>query len=421
MKKRLFTGSIILTFIIEITFLIFFATRKFDLSQDRVAVNECMHSIQNNWNNIKDYDNSSEFDYVVLDLNGDVLYKTKSGLSENISDAISHRDTVIDILVENKIVGKLVLYNDESSILESQKLSMIIILIGVVIIQMAIYIGYIAYIDYTMLSPFTQLKGFAERVAGGNLDVPLEMDKQNIFGAFTESFDLMRSELKRARIAEAQAVASKKELVAKLSHDIKTPVASIKATCELGNAITHDEKVKHSYMQIIQKADQINTLVTNLFTATLEELEQLSVDAVDTSSLDIKKLLENSDYLKRSTIPSIPECLIYVDKLRLQQVFDNIFSNSYKYANTEMNVSISKEDKFLKIEIEDYGDGVKEDELLLLKEKYKRGDNSRNIEGVGLGLYISNYFMEKMNGELILNNSEKGFAVIVLIALSGMI
>ena len=62
----------------------------------------------------------------------------------------------------------------------------------------------------TMIRPFRKLKGFAERIAGGNLDIPLEMDKRNLFGAFTESFDIMRSELKKARLAEAQAQQSKK-------------------------------------------------------------------------------------------------------------------------------------------------------------------------------------------------------------------
>ena len=59
------------------------------------------------------------------------------------------------------------------------------------------------------------------------------MDRENVFGAFTESFDLMRHELRRARERERRASQSKKELVAKLSHDIKTPIASIRAVAEV--------------------------------------------------------------------------------------------------------------------------------------------------------------------------------------------
>ena len=62
------------------------------------------------------------------------------------------------------------------------------------------------YLDRAVVRPFRQLKDFARRVAGGNLDIPLEMDRGNLFGAFTESFDIMREELKKARLAEAKVL-----------------------------------------------------------------------------------------------------------------------------------------------------------------------------------------------------------------------
>ena len=73
------------------------------------------------------------------------------------------------------------------------------------------------------LTPFRKLRRFARDVAAGNLDIPLEMDSYGSFGAFTESFGLMREELKKARENERAADQSKKELVASLSHDINTP------------------------------------------------------------------------------------------------------------------------------------------------------------------------------------------------------
>lgn len=114
-------------------------------------------------------------------------------------------------------------------------------------------------------------------MAAGNLDVPLEMDKQNIFGPFTESFDLMRSELKRSKKNEYLANQSKKELVASLSHDIKTPVASIQAITELMLVQQTDEAVRKSLTTINDKAKQITALVTDLFHASLEELQKLKV------------------------------------------------------------------------------------------------------------------------------------------------
>ncbi|MDE7326488.1 MAG: ATP-binding protein, partial [Lachnospiraceae bacterium] len=173
--------------------------------------------------------------------------------------------------------------------------------------------------------------------------------------------------------------------------------------------------------QIIQKADQINTLVTNLFSATLEELHELSVTPTDLKSEELRTLLQNADYLHRAEIPPVPACILFADRLRLQQVFDNIFANSYKYADTNINVTVRMEEKYLTVCIEDCGGGIDESELPLLKEKFKRGSNTRNIDGAGLGLYISDYCMEKMLGRLNISNGQRGLKATVWIALSSTI
>ena len=421
MKKQAFLIGAFLVLIAEIITLIIFALQAPDFSQDTVAVNEVMQSVTEDFNILEEHKNTTALDYVVLDENGNLLYKTKSGLSESVNEAITHRDTILNITTDSGIVGKVIIYNDGAQTLQAQKRTAIIILSVAIVISSGICLGYALYMHFTIIRPFRKLKGFAERIAGGNLDIPLEMDKRNLFGAFTESFDIMRSELKKARIAEAQAQQSKKELVAKLSHDIKTPVASIKAVSEVGLAITGNEKDKANYTQIIGKADQINTLVTNLFTATLEELQQLTVTPTNIDSKQVKTMLENADYLHKATIPDIPECLVYADGLRLQQVFDNIFANSYKYAKTEITVTSQKADNSIVIDIEDYGGGVPVEELPVLKEKFKRGSNTEHTEGAGLGLYISDYFIKEMQGALNIKNGEHGLKVTVTLALSGKI
>lgn len=421
MKKQLFLIGFLLVLAAEIVALIVFAVQTPDFSQDAVAVNEIVQSVTQDFNGMEGHKNTTGFDYVVIDTDGDILYKTKSGLSESVNAAIAHRDTVLDITLDGISVGKVIIFNEGAQMLQSQKQTAIIVFSVAVAVQGGICIAYSVYMHFTMIRPFRKLKGFAERVAGGNLDIPLEMDRQNLFGAFTESFDIMRSELKKSRIAEAQAQQSKKELVAKLSHDIKTPIASVKAVSEVGLAVTDREKDKANYAQIIGKADQINALVTNLFSATLEELQQLTVTPANIESGKVKSMLENADYLHRATIPDISECLIYADSLRLQQVFDNIFANSYKYAKTEIIVTAQKADNYIVIRIEDYGGGVSAEELPVLKEKFKRGSNAENTEGAGLGLFISDYFMKEMQGELKLENGEHGIKVTVKLLLSGKI
>ena len=426
MRKRSFLAGLLILFAVEILMVVLFAFRGIDNRQDAVLVNEVVRSVQADWDLLTggriDMD-SAEFagklEYVVLNGSGEVLYRTRPDLSESINGAVIHRDTILDITVEGQTVGKIIINNDSGEFYRKQSQAMILIILAAMLLQCAVCIGYLVYLNRVIIRPFQHLEGFAERMAGGNMDMPLMMEEQNLFGAFTESFDIMRSELKKARTAEARANSSKKELVAKLSHDIKTPVASIKAVAEVGTALADNERIRNHYIQIIRKADQINTLITNLFTATLEELRQLTIAPEDMESKMLRDMLGSADYLHQAVIPEIPDCLLRADPLRLQQVFDNIFANSYKYAGTQIMVKICREERRLNVCIQDYGKGVREEELPLLKEKFKRGSNAEHIEGAGLGLYISDYFMREMGGALMIRNGEEGFEATVGISLSG--
>ncbi len=418
MRKNYFVICILLIFLAETAVLAAFMRSGSDFRQDTVAVNAILKSVETNWPHPDRQAAPMLYDYVILDVSGNVLWKTAEGLSESVNVAIAHRDTILDVEQDGDVVGKVIIHNGAEADYAARKQSLAVGLAVILLIQMIALLGYTAWLHRRLVRPFHKLKDFARRVAGGNLDIPLEMDRHNLFGAFTESFDLMRSELKKARIAEAQANAGKKELVAKLSHDIKTPVASIKAASEVGMALADSDRLRDNYTQIIRKADQINALITNLFTATLEELQQLSVTLADMESGELVELLENADYLHRSALPPIPPCLLCADKLRLQQVLDNIFANSYKYADTEIVVAITRESRCLVIAIEDFGGGVPDEELPLLKEKFRRGSNVGDREGAGLGLFISDYFMKEMQGELSVENGAGGLRVSVRIPFS---
>lgn len=145
----------------------------------------------------------------------------------------------------------------------------------------------------------------------------------------------------------------------------------------------------------------------------------MPVNPEDIRSDELVPLLENADYLHRAAIPAVPDCVLYADKLRLQQVFDNLFANSYKYADTEIEITVEDDGRYLTVTMQDAGGGVGDDELPLLKEKFRRGRNAENVEGAGLGLYISDYFLKEMQGELLVGNGEKGLRVSIRIALSG--
>ncbi len=383
---------------------------------DITAVNDIVQSLVKTWDTIGydqlpklDYD----LDYVVLDNQNQFIKATKNGLNNDINSAIRNGDIIVDIKSEDILLGKLIIYNDSNTQWLRFRNYYLVITYCLTIMVVLFCIGYITYIDKNILNPFRKLQVFARYVAEGNLDMPLVMDRGNLFGAFSESFDLMREELKKARENERLANQSKKELVASLSHDIKTPVASIKAVTEVMHVKATDENQMRQLEIINSKADQINTLISNMFSATLEEIQQLKVTVSEISSQELYGLIKTSDYNRKADIMAIPECIILADILRLAQVVDNIISNSYKYAGTSIYVSSSIKGKYLEIVFKDYGGGVPQEEISLVFNKFYRAENSKGKSGTGLGLYISKYFMEQMQGEIYCKNLRDGFAVVL--------
>lgn len=298
------------------------------------------------------------------------------------------------------------------------------------------------------------MQSFAGKIAEGKLDEPLLMEENNMFGVFTESFDIMREELNESRKREIELQRKEKELIASLSHDLKTPITGIKLTTELLEAklqIYMEKADSSSFLEghidgpdnlqekdfedyesrkdldildkldnIYKKADQIDSLVSDLFSSTLEDLGEFKVSCKDEESMVLSDIIKKNDDKGLVVEEAIPKLLIKVDSKRMSQVIGNIITNSYKYAGTKIDVEYKVTDKYLEITIKDYGPGVSRDEVELITNKFYRGKNAEaeNKEGSGLGLYIARSLMLKMNGELVCESDAEGFAVTLMIPIS---
>ena len=419
--------TIIITFavfIIGIALAVFIFKESPDPQLSTSDVNDIVQTISENWDSVVkgelprfQYD----LDYVIIDQNEDLIAATDTGLNMDINSAIRNRDTIVDIKKDGIVVGKTIIYNDTAALWEQYKMFLIIAYISIMAALAVICIGYTVFINHVVIRPFHKMKKFAGNIAAGDLDVPLKMDKNNLFGAFTESFDIMREELGKARENEIKANQSKKELVASLSHDIKTPLASIKAVTELMMVTIENGRDKGRLETISKKADQIETLVNNMFHATLEELQELSVNVGEIQSSEIQTFIHNADYELKASSYTIAKCIVLADPMRLQQVIDNIISNSYKYADTSIEVHSLIGDGYLILKFKDFGAGVSENDLPLLFNKYYRGEKAEAKAGYGLGLYISKFLVEKMEGKIKCENHSDGFEVILSLRLAGKV
>lgn len=341
------------------------------------------------------------------------------------------------------------IWNNLNSNLEQGRDMMLKYVITFWAVLLVIGIIFILVIHHFMIKPVKEMENFASEIAKGNLDVPLPIHRNNMFGSFTESFDIMREELKVSKEREFEAEKAKREMVAELSHDLKTPVATIRATCEvldlkykkeiekteellkekdnkeiedrLTNLKGNLEKIGYIY----KKADTINELVGSVFRATLDDMQEIKIEPKENDSLIIESYFASlKEYGNIILDNHIPECLLLFDKLRMEQVIDNIVGNSYKYAGTDIHVSFAETEMlstakgskniFIKITIRDSGPGVPEEDLPLLTEKFHRGGNAGDKQGYGLGMYLANHYMEKQGGGMEYYN-DHGFVVEILV------
>lgn len=327
-----------------------------------------------------------------------VLFLSDEDYRLRLNELTSSRAVILDYERDGEIVGKIGWQEARNhyELLEEELRKKAV---AFCVLSLLLGAGLLFGVYLAFVRPFLELKRFSSLIARGNLDVPLPMRKRNYFGAFTESFDIMREELKRARESEYRANRSKKELVAQLSHDIKTPLAAIRAVCELLQVKEKNPDTLEKITVIQGRTDLIGQLVDNLFHATMEELQALKVEAAQEPSTVIGEMLGELQYYGEIRIKNhVPECLVYMDKLRFSQVIDNIVSNSYKYAGTPIEVFFGEENDGIRVEICDSGPGVSPEELPLITGKFYRGSNASGKSGSGLGLYLAGMFMERMGG-----------------------
>ena len=396
--------------------------------RDITVLNDITMNAGEYWDNLEKL-NEKDYgaDYVILNTENALLFSSiktkKSDEVYSVQSAIKKGYPYAYVMINNTVRGCVVLIEDGLGKLHSLRNGMILGLIAFGVLLIFIACMYGKYIEKNIITPFDNMKNFAGRIAEGKLDEVLVMDKNNMFGSFTESFDIMREELDASRKREVALQRRERELVASLSHDLKTPITGIKVTTELlkakleaGKTDGMEEKLDNIY----KKTEQIDVLVSDLFSSTLEDLGEFKVSCTDEKASILGEIIAKYDDKSKVVATDIPDVLIHIDTKRMSQVIGNIISNSYKYAGTKIDVSYRIEEEFLEMTIKDYGPGVPEEEISLIANKFYRGKQwtDSKQEGSGLGLYIAKMLMEKMDGELLPESKGEGLSITLLIPLS---
>jgi PAS domain S-box-containing protein len=216
---------------------------------------------------------------------------------------------------------------------------------------------------------------------------------------------------------EVKALSAKKdEFIALASHELKTPLTSIKGYLQI-SARSEKDKVGHMFIEkALNQVEKLNALVTDLLDSSkiVAGKLQFNFETFELQQLVIE-VIETFQYTNKTHeiifSPVQEEIIIEADKQRMEQVIINLLSNAIKYSPKadKVYVAISKENEFVRVSIKDEGIGLTSSQKNKIFTRFYRAEGPTNISGLGLGLYLTKEIIERHLGVIDVNTLfEKG-------------
>ena len=285
------------------------------------------------------------------------------------------------------------------------------------------------FILKNILQPVNKLREGADKIRDGEFDLKLEHDSDDEIKSVVEAFNLMAQKLLKSLRERKHNDDRQKELVASISHDLRTPLTTIKAYVEgLIDNVANSPAKRDRYFKVIKKnVDELNNMIEELF---LFSKISLGEKAIPLERINLKEMLEffisENDYAWKKagatvTLKAEENIIIMGSYLLLEKILSNIIGNSIKYKpeyEIDCYIKLIGKDKFAVLSIADNGSGVPEESLERLTEPFYRTDKarSRTEDGTGLGLSIVARSVEMMKGKMKIENV-KPHGLIVIIEL----
>ncbi|MBQ7001133.1 MAG: HAMP domain-containing protein [Oscillospiraceae bacterium] len=285
-------------------------------------------------------------------------------------------------------------------------------LLGVLIVVMCSSYYYLR----SIMNPVAEITEKAQRIASGSYGVQIKTPYKDEIGELAETINEMSSKI-------AQNEKMQAEFISQLSHELRTPLTVINGWSETLLADENMDADTRQGMKIISsEAKRLTEMVMDLldFTRMQDGRMTLAVEMTDLRSEYEDTVFMYGSRLSQDGIQlhyidndeDIPE--IPCDPQRLRQVFLNILDNAAKHggAGKRIETEMRFEDNEVVVRIRDFGPGIPEDEIPLVKKKFYKGSSS--VRGTGIGLAVCDEIVEMHGGILTLENAEGGGTLVTV-------
>ncbi|WP_080876090.1 sensor histidine kinase [Oceanobacillus timonensis] len=271
------------------------------------------------------------------------------------------------------------------------------------------------FMSKSIIHPISTLSAAAKKISEGNLEYSVQSDKKDELGELANTFETMRLKLKEADNEYKRYEENRQELIASISHDLKTPLTSIKGYVKgIQDGVANTPEKLDRYMDTIYRtASEMDGLIDELFLYSKLDLnrETFQFEKVDIYAFFadfIDELAFNLEKEQGKAVFSANQEGTYIveaDREKLRRVVMNIIQNSFKYIDKpqkEIQVHLTSETNKIVVEMKDNGSGIKEEDMPYIFESFYRTDTSRNSAtgGSGLGLSIVRKIIQEHGGEI---------------------
>jgi signal transduction histidine kinase len=284
------------------------------------------------------------------------------------------------------------------------------------------------YVFRSIIVPIETLVGGVNEIAGGNLEHRIEYGRDDEFSTVCTAFNEMAQRLSELVQQKQKDESNRKELIAGISHDLKTPITSIKGHIEgLKKGVASTPEMQKKYFDIIQnKTEDLEYIIRQLFLFSKMDIGEFpfSLETIDIGDELNRMVAGFSDEYREKGLEvllndNIHEAFVSIDIVQFRNVVQNILDNSLKYGNNEnarVDLFCNKNNNFVTIAINDNGRGVSDNALHRLFDIFYREDIARNNtkSGSGLGLAICSKIIERLSGSITAENLQNGGLGIVI-------
>lgn len=276
-----------------------------------------------------------------------------------------------------------------------------LVYVTIIVLILSFFLAY--FVSKIVSSPIIKLKDAAKKMSKGNYDVVFDTNSDII------ELDELASTLNTAREELSKTDELRRELLANVSHDLKTPLTMIKAYAEMVRDLTYKDKKKReeNLNTIIEETERLNVLVGDILELSKiqSNVEILNMETFDLNEM-IHHILNKFKYLEDTKqyhfiYENEDEIIVEADKRKIEQVIYNLVGNAINYVgkDKEVIVKTTKKTNAILVEVIDHGKGIDEEEIHLIWDKYYKVDKThkRNVVGTGLGLSIVKNILVRHN------------------------